>query len=98
MANGEMIQKIFPYAKVTFVGNSTDWENEEYKEISEKNWAKFTEHSRNTSLWFSDKSFWLTHKYDKRGRIYDVGYFINPQGNDYHKASIELAHKEVVNF
>lgn len=78
--------------------NTYDPENEDYRDISEKNWAKFTEHSRNTSLWFSDKSFWLTHKYDKRGRIYDVGYFVNPQGNDYHKASIELAHKEVVNF
>lgn len=68
----------------------------EEKEISKKNWKKFTDNSKNTSLWFSDKDFYLTHKYDKRGRIYDVGYLINPQGNDYHKACIELAKKEIV--
>ncbi|AID16824.1 RNA polymerase subunit 1 [Dinoroseobacter phage vBDshPR2C] len=41
--------------------------------------------------------FWLTHKYDRRGRSYAVGYHINSQGTDYNKAVLELAKKEKVN-
>ena len=40
--------------------------------------------------------FYLTHKYDKRGRTYAQGYQINSQGNCYNKAVIELANKEKV--
>jgi hypothetical protein len=40
--------------------------------------------------------FWLTHKPDKRGRIYAQGYHITTQGSSFKKASIELAHEEVV--
>lgn len=38
--------------------------------------------------------FWLTHKYDRRGRTYAMGYHINSQGTDYNKAVLELARKE----
>lgn len=40
--------------------------------------------------------FWLTHKVDKRGRIYAQGYHITTQGSSFKKASIELAHEEIV--
>lgn len=40
--------------------------------------------------------FWLTHKVDKRGRIYAQGYHITTQGSSFKKASIELAHEELV--
>lgn len=40
--------------------------------------------------------FYLTHKVDKRGRIYACGYHINTQGTAFKKASIELAHEEIV--
>ncbi|ANJ20666.1 RNAP1 protein [Roseobacter phage RD-1410Ws-07] len=40
--------------------------------------------------------FWLTHKYDRRGRTYAVGYHINSQGTDYNKAVLELAKKETL--
>lgn len=40
--------------------------------------------------------FWLTHKYDRRGRTYAVGYHVNSQGTDYNKAVLELAKKEVI--
>lgn len=40
--------------------------------------------------------FWLTHKYDKRGRSYCQGYHINYQGTDWNKAVIQLADKELV--
>lgn len=41
--------------------------------------------------------FWLTHKYDRRGRVYSQGYHINYQGNEWNKAVIEFANKEHVN-
>jgi hypothetical protein len=40
--------------------------------------------------------FWLTHKYDKRGRTYCQGYHVNTQGNTWSKASIEFAEQEIV--
>lgn len=40
--------------------------------------------------------FWLTHKVDKRGRTYAQGYHINPQGNCWNKACVELADKEMI--
>ena len=40
--------------------------------------------------------FYLTHKVDKRGRIYAQGYHINTQGTSFKKAMIELANEEVV--
>jgi len=40
--------------------------------------------------------FFLTHKYDKRGRIYCQGYHVNYQGAPWNKAVIELAEPEVI--
>lgn len=40
--------------------------------------------------------FYLTHKYDKRGRVYCQGYHINYQGNAWNKAVVELADKEII--
>lgn len=40
--------------------------------------------------------FYLTHKVDKRGRIYSQGYHINPQGTSFKKAVVELHRKEKV--
>lgn len=38
--------------------------------------------------------FYLTHKYDKRGRVYSQGYHVNYQGNTWNKATIEFAEGE----
>jgi hypothetical protein len=40
--------------------------------------------------------FWLTHKYDKRGRTYCQGYHVNYQGAPWNKAVLELADREIV--
>lgn len=40
--------------------------------------------------------FYLTHKYDKRGRVYCQGYHVTYQGNAWNKAVVELADKELV--
>lgn len=39
---------------------------------------------------------YLTHRYDKRGRTYCMGYHVSYQGNPWSKAIIELADKEIV--
>lgn len=49
------------------------------------------------SLLLADNKFYLTNKYDKRGRCYSVGYHVNLQGNDFNKASIEFHEKEKLN-
>ena len=40
------------------------------------------------------EKLYINHKPDTRGRIYAVGYYINPQGNGYKKAMLQLANKE----
>lgn len=40
--------------------------------------------------------FYLTHKYDKRGRVYCQGYHVNYQGTAWNKAVIEFADTELV--
>ena len=40
--------------------------------------------------------FYLTHKVDKRGRIYACGYHINTQGTSFKKASLEFVEEELV--
>ncbi len=42
------------------------------------------------------REFYLTHKYDKRGRIYCQGYHITYQGPPWNKAVVQLADKEFV--
>lgn len=39
---------------------------------------------------------YMTHKYDRRGRCYSSGYHISPQGDDYRKAVLQFAKKEVI--
>jgi hypothetical protein len=39
---------------------------------------------------------YLTHKYDKRGRTYCMGFHITYQGTDWNKAVIELHEKELI--
>jgi hypothetical protein len=38
--------------------------------------------------------FYLTHRFDRRGRCYASGYHINTQGDDYRKAMLVLHRKE----
>ncbi|WP_273637061.1 hypothetical protein [Moraxella catarrhalis] len=43
-----------------------------------------------------DKPIYFNHKYDKRGRIYTVGYHFNTQGTSYEKACINLCKQELI--
>lgn len=42
-------------------------------------------------------TFWLTHKYDRRGRTYCQGYHVTTQGTSWNKAVIQFANKEELN-
>jgi len=39
--------------------------------------------------------FYITNRYDKRGRCYTQGYHVNVQGNEWNKAALEFATKEI---
>lgn len=62
------------------------------------NWNRFKKQSyRFYELMVSQgNEFHLTHKVDKRGRIYAQGYHISTQGSSFKKASLELAKKEYI--
>ena len=45
----------------------------------------------------NEGEFWLTHKYDKRGRTYCQGYHVNYQAACWNKAVVEFANQEVTN-
>jgi len=49
-----------------------------------------------TALTQMRDKFWLTHKYDRRGRVYCQGYHVNYQGNPWNKAVVEFADKELL--
>jgi len=61
-------------------------------------WAEFKKQSY---MFYSlmvqqGNKFYLTHKVDKRGRIYCSGYHISTQGTPFKKACIELSNEELV--
>lgn len=62
------------------------------------NWMRFKKQCYAFYTLIADQGneFYLTHKVDKRGRLYASGYHITTQGTSFKKASIELANEEVV--
>ncbi len=91
---------------VAFIQN--EWKNldkckpgeakEDYKKRV-KAFEKYDRTSRDVlaALMAQGNRFWLTHKYDKRGRTYCQGYHATYQGNDWNKACIQFADAEVLN-
>lgn len=49
-----------------------------------------------TLLLQEGNELYLTHRYDKRGRTYCMGFHVSYQGTDWNKAVIEFADKEVL--
>ena len=62
------------------------------------NWTDFKQQSYAFYTLMVDhgNQFYLTHRVDKRGRLYCSGYHISTQGSSFKKASINLAKTEVV--
>lgn len=63
-----------------------------------EHWQRFKPQSAKVymTLHNCDNQFYLTHKVDKRGRIYAQGYHVNTQGTSYKKAMVEFAKEELV--
>ncbi|QYW02223.1 RNA polymerase, single-subunit [Stenotrophomonas phage Philippe] len=59
---------------------------------------KYDKHSKEVIdfLISEGNEFYLTHKYDKRGRTYSQGYFVNYQGNSWNKACVLFAEEEMI--
>lgn len=77
-------------------------EGEPYEDYlkRKKAFQKYDRTSRDViaALMAQGDRFWLTHKYDKRGRVYCQGYHVSYQSADWNKAVIEFTDKEVINL
>lgn len=67
-------------------------------QVQKDNWQRFKEQSYEFYHLMTSQGnrFYLTNKYDKRGRMYCQGYNISYQGTAFKKAILNLAKKEVV--
>ena len=74
------------YEEEQITAMSKDYFENYFKEQS-KFFVKLMKHHGN--------SLYITNKVDKRGRIYSQGFHINPQGDSYHKAMLNLKHREI---
>ena len=76
----------------------TEIEKQRVISQQKRNWAKHLEQSAYfyQHIRLNNNKMFITNKYDKRGRIYSQGHHINPQGQSYKKASIDLYNKQVV--
>ena len=63
---------------------------------AEDNWHLMLKQTEIATKLLEGKIFYLTHKYDTRGRCYAQGWHITYQGDSYCKAMIELANTEVI--
>lgn len=71
-------------------------ESKEEFQTRMEHWKIFLKQTEFVHEMIGDNSFYLTHKFDTRGRVYDMGYHVHTQGDSYSKAVIQLANKEIV--
>lgn len=64
-------------------------------EITKQNFERFNKAQKEIIKEYKSCKFFLTWKYDKRGRSYDQGFHIHLQGNDFSKSLIEFSKKEI---
>ena len=84
---------------VEFISKYEEESNKEFETPEQREqWSNFKRQSYEfyTLMAQQGNKFYLTHKVDKRGRIYAQGYHISTQGTSFKKASIELYEEEVV--
>lgn len=75
-----------------------DGESSQEFEKRKRAFEKYDQSSKEVIKRLNDitDTFFLTHRYDKRGRTYCQGYHVNYQGTPWNKACVEFAHKEVI--
>ena len=76
----------------------SDHEAMDRVEQQKENWKNFKQQSYEFYALIAKcgNTFHLTHKVDKRGRIYSQGFHLNTQGTAFKKAMIEFAQEELV--
>lgn len=82
-----------------FLSTVEEVPNKEFHTAEEEhNWDIFKQESYAIydMLTRQENQFWLTHKVDKRGRMYAQGYHVNSQGSAFKKAMLELHNEEIV--
>lgn len=75
-----------------------DGDTKEDFEKRKKAFEKYDKHAKGVIelLTQEGNEFYLTHAYDKRGRTYCRGYYVNVQGNAWNKACVQFADKELI--
>lgn len=80
------------------IGRRRPGESVSQYEMRQKAFEKYDQTSKDVMyalIGIRDR-FWLTHKYDRRGRTYCQGYHVTPQGTSWNKAVIQFADMEFV--
>jgi hypothetical protein len=68
----------------------------EQEQLDQFNTFKKNSYKLMSLLATNGNEFWLTHRVDKRGRLYSQGYHVHTQSNAFGKSCIEFADEEVV--
>ena len=63
-----------------------------------KAFEKYTQHAYHVieKVCQEGNEFYLTNRYDKRGRVYVQGHYINPQGTEWSRAVVQFADQELI--
>ena len=80
----------------SLVGGQKPGEDKKHYQEKIEQFNKYDREARELLEEFKDDEFYLIYNYDKRGRLYDQGYYIHSQGTDWNKACLEFAHEEIV--
>ena len=76
--------------------NGTNTNPETAAKQAENNWHLMLKQTTVGTKLLEGRVFYLTHKYDTRGRCYAQGYHFNYQSDSYCKAMIELVNTELI--
>ena len=76
--------------------NTNSWHADMNKGMNKAMFDRFNNAQQEVLKEYKDRAFYLTWKYDRRGRSYSQGYHINIQSNDYGKSLINFKHKEII--
>jgi len=68
---------------------------EELTGQDKENWGQYVIEQEMLFKEYSDDEFYYCWKFDSRGRLYSSGHHLNFQGDEYQKAMINLAKKEI---
>lgn len=82
--------------KYAVLNNHNEWSCDMANQMNKQMFDRFNLAQQEILTCYKDRTFYLTWKYDKRGRSYSQGYHINIQSNDYGKSLINFSHKEII--